>query len=101
MIRRPPRSTHCISSAASDVYKRQVDLSPKGKFAQNNKQNIDETGDSQLEQQRKRKSSFVLYKEGDAEEQAKLENLRKKNRLTDELYVNHPLKMSAFRKSTL
>eukprot|EP00826_Nyctotherus_ovalis_P065002 TRINITY_DN9543_c0_g1_i2.p1 TRINITY_DN9543_c0_g1~~TRINITY_DN9543_c0_g1_i2.p1 ORF type:complete len:123 (-),score=15.74 TRINITY_DN9543_c0_g1_i2:151-498(-) len=28
MIRRPPRSTHCISSAASDVYKRQV----HGKF---------------------------------------------------------------------
>ena len=25
MIRRPPRSTHCISSAASDVYKRQLD----------------------------------------------------------------------------
>ena len=25
MIRRPPRSTHCISSAASDVYKRQKD----------------------------------------------------------------------------
>jgi len=25
MIRRPPRSTHCISSAASDVYKRQDD----------------------------------------------------------------------------
>eukprot|EP00826_Nyctotherus_ovalis_P040760 TRINITY_DN4042_c0_g1_i10.p1 TRINITY_DN4042_c0_g1~~TRINITY_DN4042_c0_g1_i10.p1 ORF type:complete len:167 (+),score=18.30 TRINITY_DN4042_c0_g1_i10:26-502(+) len=24
MIRRPPRSTHCISSAASDVYKRQI-----------------------------------------------------------------------------
>eukprot|EP00825_Cyclidium_porcatum_P035305 TRINITY_DN37023_c0_g1_i1.p3 TRINITY_DN37023_c0_g1~~TRINITY_DN37023_c0_g1_i1.p3 ORF type:complete len:108 (-),score=35.40 TRINITY_DN37023_c0_g1_i1:85-408(-) len=23
MMRRPPRSTHCISSAASDVYKRQ------------------------------------------------------------------------------
>jgi len=30
MIRRPPRSTHCISSAASDVYKRQVfaDIDP-------------------------------------------------------------------------
>eukprot|EP00825_Cyclidium_porcatum_P004661 TRINITY_DN12205_c0_g1_i2.p1 TRINITY_DN12205_c0_g1~~TRINITY_DN12205_c0_g1_i2.p1 ORF type:complete len:116 (-),score=22.02 TRINITY_DN12205_c0_g1_i2:2-349(-) len=27
MIRRPPRSTHCISSAASDVYKRQPLLS--------------------------------------------------------------------------
>ena len=26
MIRRPPRSTHCISSAASDVYKRQGKL---------------------------------------------------------------------------
>eukprot|EP00826_Nyctotherus_ovalis_P022253 TRINITY_DN17313_c0_g1_i17.p1 TRINITY_DN17313_c0_g1~~TRINITY_DN17313_c0_g1_i17.p1 ORF type:complete len:331 (-),score=90.96 TRINITY_DN17313_c0_g1_i17:116-1084(-) len=26
MIRRPPRSTHCISSAASDVYKRQVQM---------------------------------------------------------------------------
>ena len=26
MIRRPPRSTHCISSAASDVYKRQTAL---------------------------------------------------------------------------
>ena len=26
MIRRPPRSTHCISSAASDVYKRQVEV---------------------------------------------------------------------------
>eukprot|EP00969_Alexandrium_andersonii_P199094 8792076-Alexandrium_andersonii.AAC.1 len=24
MIRRPPRSTHCQSSAASDVYKRQA-----------------------------------------------------------------------------
>ena len=24
MIRRPPRSTHCISSAASDVYRRQT-----------------------------------------------------------------------------
>ena len=28
MIRRPPRSTHCISSAASDVYKRQHANSP-------------------------------------------------------------------------
>eukprot|EP00826_Nyctotherus_ovalis_P016181 TRINITY_DN1466_c0_g1_i10.p1 TRINITY_DN1466_c0_g1~~TRINITY_DN1466_c0_g1_i10.p1 ORF type:complete len:137 (+),score=13.39 TRINITY_DN1466_c0_g1_i10:25-411(+) len=28
MIRRPPRSTHCISSAASDVYKRQVHNHP-------------------------------------------------------------------------
>jgi len=28
MIRRPPRSTHCISSAASDVYKRQSKTSP-------------------------------------------------------------------------
>jgi len=27
MIRRPPRSTHCISSAASDVYKRQTEAS--------------------------------------------------------------------------
>eukprot|EP00825_Cyclidium_porcatum_P024717 TRINITY_DN2708_c0_g1_i6.p1 TRINITY_DN2708_c0_g1~~TRINITY_DN2708_c0_g1_i6.p1 ORF type:complete len:175 (+),score=4.49 TRINITY_DN2708_c0_g1_i6:25-549(+) len=27
MIRRPPRSTHCISSAASDVYKRQLYVS--------------------------------------------------------------------------
>eukprot|EP00826_Nyctotherus_ovalis_P064998 TRINITY_DN9543_c0_g1_i12.p1 TRINITY_DN9543_c0_g1~~TRINITY_DN9543_c0_g1_i12.p1 ORF type:complete len:112 (-),score=16.40 TRINITY_DN9543_c0_g1_i12:151-465(-) len=27
MIRRPPRSTHCISSAASDVYKRQINSS--------------------------------------------------------------------------
>ena len=26
MIRRPPRSTHCISSAASDVYKRQYQV---------------------------------------------------------------------------
>jgi len=29
MIRRPPRSTHCISSAASDVYKRQVHAIPE------------------------------------------------------------------------
>ena len=28
MIRRPPRSTHCISSAASDVYKRQILIAP-------------------------------------------------------------------------
>jgi len=28
MIRRPPRSTHCISSAASDVYKRQLGWLP-------------------------------------------------------------------------
>eukprot|EP00826_Nyctotherus_ovalis_P012029 TRINITY_DN1313_c0_g1_i9.p1 TRINITY_DN1313_c0_g1~~TRINITY_DN1313_c0_g1_i9.p1 ORF type:complete len:129 (+),score=52.05 TRINITY_DN1313_c0_g1_i9:25-387(+) len=31
MIRRPPRSTHCISSAASDVYKRQVQGEGNGK----------------------------------------------------------------------
>eukprot|EP00826_Nyctotherus_ovalis_P057941 TRINITY_DN7939_c0_g1_i15.p2 TRINITY_DN7939_c0_g1~~TRINITY_DN7939_c0_g1_i15.p2 ORF type:complete len:167 (+),score=32.43 TRINITY_DN7939_c0_g1_i15:24-503(+) len=31
MIRRPPRSTHCISSAASDVYKRQVLIDLPGK----------------------------------------------------------------------
>eukprot|EP00826_Nyctotherus_ovalis_P014838 TRINITY_DN14172_c0_g3_i2.p2 TRINITY_DN14172_c0_g3~~TRINITY_DN14172_c0_g3_i2.p2 ORF type:complete len:182 (+),score=18.67 TRINITY_DN14172_c0_g3_i2:24-548(+) len=30
MIRRPPRSTHCISSAASDVYKRQAHISTDG-----------------------------------------------------------------------
>src|SRR5450756_3215403 len=30
MIRRPPRSTQSRSSAASDVYKRQVDGSPGG-----------------------------------------------------------------------
>eukprot|EP00825_Cyclidium_porcatum_P037271 TRINITY_DN4080_c0_g1_i8.p3 TRINITY_DN4080_c0_g1~~TRINITY_DN4080_c0_g1_i8.p3 ORF type:complete len:106 (+),score=9.26 TRINITY_DN4080_c0_g1_i8:211-528(+) len=29
MIRRPPRSTHCISSAASDVYKRQEYMGSK------------------------------------------------------------------------
>jgi len=29
MIRRPPRSTHCISSAASDVYKRQETTSSR------------------------------------------------------------------------
>ena len=29
MIRRPPRSTHCISSAASDVYKRQPEIGRK------------------------------------------------------------------------
>ena len=37
MIRRPPRSTHCISSAASDVYKRQpknLDLSIVDKVEQ-------------------------------------------------------------------
>eukprot|EP00825_Cyclidium_porcatum_P033906 TRINITY_DN35816_c0_g1_i2.p3 TRINITY_DN35816_c0_g1~~TRINITY_DN35816_c0_g1_i2.p3 ORF type:complete len:100 (+),score=35.64 TRINITY_DN35816_c0_g1_i2:145-444(+) len=43
MIRRPPRSTHCISSAASDVYKRQVSTQstwePKGQaFTQSRKQ---------------------------------------------------------------
>eukprot|EP00825_Cyclidium_porcatum_P040661 TRINITY_DN5195_c0_g1_i4.p1 TRINITY_DN5195_c0_g1~~TRINITY_DN5195_c0_g1_i4.p1 ORF type:complete len:157 (-),score=40.29 TRINITY_DN5195_c0_g1_i4:482-952(-) len=31
MIRRPPRSTHCISSAASDVYKRQYQRRVHGK----------------------------------------------------------------------
>eukprot|EP00825_Cyclidium_porcatum_P025912 TRINITY_DN28025_c0_g1_i1.p3 TRINITY_DN28025_c0_g1~~TRINITY_DN28025_c0_g1_i1.p3 ORF type:complete len:177 (+),score=12.17 TRINITY_DN28025_c0_g1_i1:67-597(+) len=33
MIRRPPRSTHCISSAASDVYKRQFQYFPHFSFA--------------------------------------------------------------------
>eukprot|EP00825_Cyclidium_porcatum_P001406 TRINITY_DN10640_c0_g1_i1.p7 TRINITY_DN10640_c0_g1~~TRINITY_DN10640_c0_g1_i1.p7 ORF type:complete len:153 (+),score=18.25 TRINITY_DN10640_c0_g1_i1:82-540(+) len=32
MIRRPPRSTHCISSAASDVYKRQYQRRVHGSF---------------------------------------------------------------------
>eukprot|EP00825_Cyclidium_porcatum_P027045 TRINITY_DN29072_c0_g1_i1.p2 TRINITY_DN29072_c0_g1~~TRINITY_DN29072_c0_g1_i1.p2 ORF type:complete len:111 (+),score=26.25 TRINITY_DN29072_c0_g1_i1:59-391(+) len=32
MIRRPPRSTHCISSAASDVYKRQYIQKKKIQF---------------------------------------------------------------------
>eukprot|EP00825_Cyclidium_porcatum_P008087 TRINITY_DN1403_c0_g1_i8.p2 TRINITY_DN1403_c0_g1~~TRINITY_DN1403_c0_g1_i8.p2 ORF type:complete len:108 (-),score=29.33 TRINITY_DN1403_c0_g1_i8:5-328(-) len=33
MIRRPPRSTHCISSAASDVYKRQAQYLVNQKLA--------------------------------------------------------------------
>ena len=33
MIRRPPRSTHCISSAASDVYKRQFFFLPRDRSA--------------------------------------------------------------------
>jgi len=33
MIRRPPRSTHCISSAASDVYKRQMLKNTRRLFA--------------------------------------------------------------------
>eukprot|EP00825_Cyclidium_porcatum_P046788 TRINITY_DN744_c0_g1_i3.p3 TRINITY_DN744_c0_g1~~TRINITY_DN744_c0_g1_i3.p3 ORF type:complete len:136 (+),score=15.11 TRINITY_DN744_c0_g1_i3:129-536(+) len=32
MIRRPPRSTHCISSAASDVYKRQIQSQSKSNY---------------------------------------------------------------------
>ena len=32
MIRRPQRSPHCISSAASDVYKRQVYETTRGNF---------------------------------------------------------------------
>ena len=32
MIRRPPTSTHCISSAASDVYKRQLECRYSGKL---------------------------------------------------------------------
>eukprot|EP00825_Cyclidium_porcatum_P004128 TRINITY_DN11917_c0_g1_i3.p1 TRINITY_DN11917_c0_g1~~TRINITY_DN11917_c0_g1_i3.p1 ORF type:complete len:155 (+),score=20.00 TRINITY_DN11917_c0_g1_i3:82-546(+) len=32
MRRRPPRSTHCISSAASDVYKRQHGARPEDKM---------------------------------------------------------------------
>src|SRR5680860_943077 len=35
MIRRPPRSTQSRSSAASDVYKRQVLTHPDGNFTQN------------------------------------------------------------------
>eukprot|EP00825_Cyclidium_porcatum_P046912 TRINITY_DN7497_c0_g1_i1.p3 TRINITY_DN7497_c0_g1~~TRINITY_DN7497_c0_g1_i1.p3 ORF type:complete len:104 (-),score=31.08 TRINITY_DN7497_c0_g1_i1:54-365(-) len=38
MIRRPPRSTHCISSAASDVYKRQLDMQQSQQDAQRERQ---------------------------------------------------------------
>eukprot|EP00825_Cyclidium_porcatum_P021474 TRINITY_DN23938_c0_g1_i2.p2 TRINITY_DN23938_c0_g1~~TRINITY_DN23938_c0_g1_i2.p2 ORF type:complete len:123 (-),score=42.11 TRINITY_DN23938_c0_g1_i2:142-510(-) len=46
MIRRPPRSTHCISSAASDVYKRQVSTQStwdkqNKKQSQTHKKNMD------------------------------------------------------------
>eukprot|EP00825_Cyclidium_porcatum_P040317 TRINITY_DN5077_c0_g1_i1.p1 TRINITY_DN5077_c0_g1~~TRINITY_DN5077_c0_g1_i1.p1 ORF type:complete len:385 (+),score=81.16 TRINITY_DN5077_c0_g1_i1:132-1286(+) len=37
MIRRPPRSTHCISSAASDVYKRQAQIEQEMGRTQKNK----------------------------------------------------------------
>eukprot|EP00825_Cyclidium_porcatum_P020770 TRINITY_DN23401_c0_g1_i1.p3 TRINITY_DN23401_c0_g1~~TRINITY_DN23401_c0_g1_i1.p3 ORF type:complete len:103 (+),score=11.61 TRINITY_DN23401_c0_g1_i1:135-443(+) len=40
MIRRPPRSTHCISSAASDVYKRQVKRNYGYCYAKYNPQNF-------------------------------------------------------------
>eukprot|EP00825_Cyclidium_porcatum_P048877 TRINITY_DN8323_c0_g1_i2.p2 TRINITY_DN8323_c0_g1~~TRINITY_DN8323_c0_g1_i2.p2 ORF type:complete len:123 (-),score=35.20 TRINITY_DN8323_c0_g1_i2:3-371(-) len=39
MIRRPPRSTHCISSAASDVYKRQVYGKDNQKYISNGYKN--------------------------------------------------------------
>eukprot|EP00825_Cyclidium_porcatum_P042439 TRINITY_DN580_c0_g1_i3.p1 TRINITY_DN580_c0_g1~~TRINITY_DN580_c0_g1_i3.p1 ORF type:complete len:520 (-),score=79.20 TRINITY_DN580_c0_g1_i3:1234-2793(-) len=41
MIRRPPRSTHCISSAASDVYKRQIFNSPENQVS--SQQTVDYT----------------------------------------------------------
>ena len=42
MIRRPPKSTHCISSAASDVYKRQLleDLVQLGLWNEEMKQEL-------------------------------------------------------------
>eukprot|EP00826_Nyctotherus_ovalis_P029902 TRINITY_DN2371_c0_g5_i4.p1 TRINITY_DN2371_c0_g5~~TRINITY_DN2371_c0_g5_i4.p1 ORF type:complete len:932 (-),score=291.53 TRINITY_DN2371_c0_g5_i4:108-2882(-) len=46
MIRRPPRSTHCISSAASDVYKRQELGISKEATEINSSKNIEvDTGD--------------------------------------------------------
>eukprot|EP00825_Cyclidium_porcatum_P004233 TRINITY_DN11971_c0_g1_i1.p2 TRINITY_DN11971_c0_g1~~TRINITY_DN11971_c0_g1_i1.p2 ORF type:complete len:101 (+),score=21.79 TRINITY_DN11971_c0_g1_i1:81-383(+) len=52
MIRRPPRSTHCISSAASDVYKRQIEskYSHLLEAASNIQQAIDAIIDEQLEE---------------------------------------------------
>eukprot|EP00825_Cyclidium_porcatum_P045376 TRINITY_DN6889_c0_g1_i1.p1 TRINITY_DN6889_c0_g1~~TRINITY_DN6889_c0_g1_i1.p1 ORF type:complete len:196 (-),score=45.15 TRINITY_DN6889_c0_g1_i1:182-769(-) len=41
MIRRPPRSTHCISSAASDVYKRQALQAPVIMMSQNRQEEKD------------------------------------------------------------
>eukprot|EP00825_Cyclidium_porcatum_P030632 TRINITY_DN32435_c0_g1_i1.p4 TRINITY_DN32435_c0_g1~~TRINITY_DN32435_c0_g1_i1.p4 ORF type:complete len:116 (+),score=44.03 TRINITY_DN32435_c0_g1_i1:110-457(+) len=40
MIRRPPRSTHCISSAASDVYKRQYQRRVHGQLPLSQDQKI-------------------------------------------------------------
>ena len=57
MIRRPPRSTHCISSAASDVYKRQ-DIDFNGTDIESLKiKEKNNEGDSKLEENSKDKDS--------------------------------------------
>eukprot|EP00825_Cyclidium_porcatum_P011153 TRINITY_DN156_c0_g1_i3.p1 TRINITY_DN156_c0_g1~~TRINITY_DN156_c0_g1_i3.p1 ORF type:complete len:386 (+),score=94.57 TRINITY_DN156_c0_g1_i3:151-1308(+) len=52
MIRRPPRSTHCISSAASDVYKRQVSTQSTWGIIQYNK----------LKQKDNRNKTILVYR---------------------------------------
>eukprot|EP00825_Cyclidium_porcatum_P006200 TRINITY_DN13051_c0_g1_i4.p1 TRINITY_DN13051_c0_g1~~TRINITY_DN13051_c0_g1_i4.p1 ORF type:complete len:168 (+),score=47.30 TRINITY_DN13051_c0_g1_i4:94-597(+) len=58
MIRRPPRSTHCISSAASDVYKRQELQLQKGYVELSNE-------DLEKLEQRKKEKQRILERLND------------------------------------
>eukprot|EP00825_Cyclidium_porcatum_P015559 TRINITY_DN18917_c0_g1_i1.p4 TRINITY_DN18917_c0_g1~~TRINITY_DN18917_c0_g1_i1.p4 ORF type:complete len:139 (+),score=14.14 TRINITY_DN18917_c0_g1_i1:67-483(+) len=59
MIRRPPRSTHCISSAASDVYKRQYQRRVHG-----GRDGQSEDEERQEKRKRERERQTIAIREG-------------------------------------
>eukprot|EP00825_Cyclidium_porcatum_P038479 TRINITY_DN4480_c0_g1_i1.p1 TRINITY_DN4480_c0_g1~~TRINITY_DN4480_c0_g1_i1.p1 ORF type:complete len:260 (-),score=101.16 TRINITY_DN4480_c0_g1_i1:68-847(-) len=105
MIRRPPRSTHCISSAASDVYKRQgnnitkaidsteyfdplngYEQSQQKQEPQNNNLNAEE----QQEQQQGKEMLEGGEKEEEEEEEGEEELDQQKNKVNDNQNLEIP-----------
>ena len=96
MIRRPPRSTHCISSAASDVYKRQklvkrgislksfVDGKP---YASGKEYRIEGELKNGIDQEQAKKISKIIREEGpkSVKSQIQGDELRVQSKSRDDL----------------
>eukprot|EP00826_Nyctotherus_ovalis_P047516 TRINITY_DN5470_c0_g1_i3.p1 TRINITY_DN5470_c0_g1~~TRINITY_DN5470_c0_g1_i3.p1 ORF type:complete len:225 (+),score=77.20 TRINITY_DN5470_c0_g1_i3:25-675(+) len=78
MIRRPPRSTHCISSAASDVYKRQIKDKAVEEPPKRTKQDSNKVSFTELLASAK-KSYYEIEREKMRPKEAKVEVKEKKS----------------------
>src|SRR5665647_1663251 len=87
MIRRPPRSTPLYSSAASDVYKRQLDRPVSGVMLYARTSKALSRLNEMFKMKQVKKIYLVIVKERPPEDEATITHFLKKNETQNKTYV--------------